>query len=63
MHFTTIIFFGLLAFFTWRGYQKGFIGSITRILGWIVAYPAAIVFTKPVAKWLINNTSRAAPFF
>ncbi len=57
MHLTTIIFFALLAFFTWRGYQKGFIGSITRILGWIVAYPAAIIFTKPLAKLIMQNTS------
>lgn len=57
MHTTTIVFFALLAFFTWRGYQKGFIGSITRVLGWIVAYPAAIVFTKPVAKLIMQHTS------
>lgn len=57
MHITTIVFFGLLAFFTWRGYQKGFIGSITRVLGWIVAYPAAIVFTKPAAKLIMQHTS------
>lgn len=57
MHITTIVFFALLAFFTWRGYQKGFIGSITRVLGWIVAYPAAIVFTKPVAKLIMQHTS------
>lgn len=57
MHITTIVFFALLAFFTWRGYQKGFIGSITRILGWIVAYPAAIIFTKPVAKILMEYTA------
>lgn len=57
MHITTIVFFALLAFFTWRGYQKGFIGSITRILGWIVAYPAAILFTKPVAKLLMQHTA------
>jgi uncharacterized membrane protein required for colicin V production len=57
MHITSIVFFALLAFFTWRGYQKGFIGSITRILGWIVAYPAAILFTKPVAKLLMQHTS------
>ncbi|MEN0036354.1 MAG: CvpA family protein [Cellvibrio sp.] len=57
MHITTIVFFALLAFFTWRGYQKGFIGSITRVLGWIVAYPAAIVFTKPVAKLLMQHTA------
>lgn len=57
MHISTIVFFALLAFFTWRGYQKGFIGSITRILGWIVAYPAAIIFTKPFAKWLMEHTA------
>lgn len=57
MHITTIIFFALLAFFTWRGYQKGFIGSIIRVLGWIVAYPAAIVFTKPTAKLIMQHTA------
>ena len=57
MHLSTIVFFILLAFFTWRGYQKGFIQAITRILSWIVAYPAAIFFTKPFAKWLIANTA------
>lgn len=57
MHLTSFVFFALLAFFAWRGYQKGFIGSITRILGWIVAYPAAIVFTKPVAKLLMQHTA------
>ena len=57
MHLTTIVFFALLAFFTWRGYQKGFIGSITRILSWIVAYPAAIILTKPLAKLLMQHTS------
>lgn len=57
MHLSTIVFFILLAFFTWRGYQKGFIQAITRILSWIVAYPAAIFFTKPFAKWLIENTA------
>lgn len=57
MQLTTIIFFGLLAFFTWRGYQKGFIKSITRILSWIVAYPAAILLTKPGAALLMQHTS------
>lgn len=57
MQITTLVFFALLIFFTWRGYQKGFIGSITRILSWIVAYPAAIVFTKPVANLLMQKTA------
>jgi uncharacterized membrane protein required for colicin V production len=57
MQLTTFAFFALLAFFTWRGYHKGFIGSIVRILGWIVAYPAAIVFTKPLATLLMRHTA------
>lgn len=56
MHISTIVFFALLAFFTWRGYQKGFIEAITRILAFIVAYPAAIFFSRPFAKWLMANT-------
>jgi uncharacterized membrane protein required for colicin V production len=57
MQITTLVFFALLAFFIWRGYQKGFIGSITRILSWIVAYPAALIFTPPVAKLLMQHTA------
>jgi uncharacterized membrane protein required for colicin V production len=57
MSLSTLVFFGLLAFFTWRGYQKGFIKSITRILSLIIAYPAAIFFTKPTAKWIMANSA------
>lgn len=56
MQITTLVFFALLAFFTWRGYQKGFISSITRILSWIVAYPAALIFTPALAKVLMQHT-------
>lgn len=56
MQVTTLVFFALLIFFTWRGYQKGFIGSITRILSWIVAYPAALIFTPSVAALLMQHT-------
>ena len=49
---TTIIFIVILAFFTWRGYQKGFVGAISRVLSFIVAYPAAIFLTKPFANIL-----------
>ncbi|ACE83999.1 CvpA family protein [Cellvibrio japonicus] len=57
MSLTTIVFFTLVAIFAWRGYQKGFIGSIARLMGWILAYPAAIVFTKPFARWLDTHTA------
>ncbi len=49
---TTIIFIAILAFFTWRGYQKGFVGAISRVLSFVVAYPAAIFLTKPFANIL-----------
>lgn len=49
---TTIIFIVILAFFTWRGYQKGFVGAISRVLSFIVAYPAAIFLAKPFANIL-----------
>lgn len=48
----TIIFIVILAFFTWRGYQKGFVGAISRVLSFLVAYPAAIFLTKPFANIL-----------
>lgn len=57
MHLSTIVFFSVLAFFTWRGYQKGFVQAITRILSWIVAYPAAIFFTPSFATWLSAKTA------
>jgi len=52
MSLTTVVFIAILLFFTWRGYQKGFIGAITRILSFVIAYPAAIFFTKPFANFL-----------
>jgi uncharacterized membrane protein required for colicin V production len=52
MSLTTGVFLVILAFFTWRGYQKGFIGAITKLLSFIIAYPAAIFFTKPFATIL-----------
>lgn len=57
MNIATLLFGIIVIIFAWRGYQKGFIGSITRVLSWIVAYPAAIFFTKPFAKFLIQNTA------
>jgi len=52
MSFTTAVFLVILTFFTWRGYQKGFLGSITKLLSFVIAYPAAILLTKPFAKLL-----------
>lgn len=56
MNFTTMVFGAFVFFFVWRGYQKGFIGSITRIVSWLVAYPAAIYFTKPLADLIFKHS-------
>ncbi|RYY76334.1 MAG: DUF4124 domain-containing protein [Gammaproteobacteria bacterium] len=52
MNLTTIVFIVVVLFFTWRGYKKGFIGAISRVLSFVIAYPAAIFFTKPFANFL-----------
>jgi len=54
---TTIIFLACFFFFMWRGYQKGFIGSISRVVSLFIAYPAAIFFTKPFAEILRQHSS------
>jgi uncharacterized membrane protein required for colicin V production len=56
MNFSTMVFGALVFFFVWRGYQKGFIGSITRIVSWLVAYPAAIYLTKPLADLIFKHS-------
>ncbi|MES2673571.1 MAG: CvpA family protein [Pseudomonadota bacterium] len=56
MNFTTMIFGAFVFFFVWRGYHKGFIGSITRIISWLIAYPAAIYLTKPLADLIFKHT-------
>ncbi len=57
MNLATGIFGALIFFFLWRGYQKGFIGSITRIVSWLVAYPAAIFLTKPIAQLVFKHSN------
>lgn len=57
MYLTTFVFFAVLGFFIWRGYQKGFLGSVSGILGWLLAYPAAIFFSKSLARTLTSLTT------
>lgn len=57
MNISTIVFGGFVFFFLWRGYQKGFIGSITRIASWAIAYPAAIYLTNPLAKFIFTHSA------
>ncbi|HWV14297.1 MAG TPA: CvpA family protein [Cellvibrio sp.] len=57
MSFTTLVFLLLVGFFLWRGYRKGFIDSLAQILSLMVAYPAAILLTTPLANFIFNNSS------
>ena len=57
MSLTSGVFLAIVAFFTWRGYQKGFLGSITKLLSFVIAYPAAIFLTKPFANLLRGFTN------
>lgn len=57
MSLTTGVFLAIVALFTWRGYQKGFLGSITKLLSFVIAYPAAIFLTKPFANLLRGFTN------
>lgn len=57
MNIATIAFGVIVVLAAWRGYRKGFIGAISRALSLLVAYPAAIVLTKPLADLLVDVTA------
>ncbi|MEM7563132.1 MAG: CvpA family protein, partial [Pseudomonadota bacterium] len=47
-----IIFIGAIAFFVYRGYSRGLLKSLSRIVGLIAGYAAAIVFSNPLSQQL-----------
>lgn len=42
--------------FAWRGYNHGFIESVSRVVGLLSGYVCAILLTLPVGKWLAELT-------
>jgi uncharacterized membrane protein required for colicin V production len=44
-----IIFIAVVAFFTYRGFKKGLLKSLSRVLGLLLGYVAAILFSKPLS--------------
>ena len=44
-----IIFIAVVAFFTYRGFKKGLLKSLSRVLGLLLGYVAAILYTKPLS--------------
>jgi len=44
-----IIFIAVVAFFTYRGFKKGLLKSLSRILGLLLGYVATILYSKPLS--------------
>jgi hypothetical protein len=42
--------------FAWRGYNHGFIESVSRVVGLLSGYVCAILLTLPVGQWLADLT-------
>lgn len=57
MSIITIVFLVIVCFFLWRGYRKGFVNSLAPLLSLIIAYPAAIFLTNPLANFIFAHTS------
>ena len=52
MDWSLIIFIAVIAFFTYRGYQKGLLASLSRILSLIAGYIAAIFFSSELSSMI-----------
>jgi len=49
MGFSLIIFIVVVAFFVYRGYKKGLLKSLSRILSLLAGYIASILYTKQIS--------------
>jgi len=56
MDIALIIFTLPLVFFAWRGYSQGFLHAFAPLVSWLLAYPAAIFATRPLAHLLAAYT-------
>ena len=52
MDWSLIIFIAVVTFFIYRGYRKGIIGSLSRILSLIAGYITAIIYTGQLSAML-----------
>lgn len=55
MDWPVILFFTVLAFFAYRGYKKGLLRSLSRVLSLLAGYAAAILFTEQVSVILASR--------
>lgn len=56
MDWSLIIFIAVIAFFTYRGYRKGLLKSLSRILSLVAGYIAAILYTGQLAAFIESQT-------
>ena len=56
MDWSLILFIIVLAFFAYRGYRKGLLKSLSRVLGLIAGYLAAILYARYVSTLVESNT-------
>jgi hypothetical protein len=56
MDWSLIIFIFVLAFFAYRGYKKGLLKSLSRVLSLIAGYVVAILYAGYVSKLVESNT-------
>lgn len=57
MDWSPVIFFAIILFFAYRGYRRGLLRSLSRILGVVAGYACAIVYTGQVSQ-LIEASSQ-----
>ena len=56
MDWSLIIFIFVLAYFAYRGYKKGLLKSLSRVLGLVAGYVAAILYAGNVTTLVESNT-------
>ena len=56
MDWSLVIFAGIVLFFAYRGYSRGLLRSLARILGVVAGYACALVFTGEASKLLEANS-------
>lgn len=54
-----LILIGLIALSTFLGYKKGLIGVAFKILSFIIAIVITLILYRPIANYIVNNTSIA----
>lgn len=55
MDWPVVLFLAVVAFFAYRGYKKGLLGSLSRVLSLLAGYTASILFTEQVSAMLASR--------